>query len=117
MCSRLTQRRRQLLVLGHRLGELPLGLEQTLLERPDALGRVLETPSQDDDLLLESLDALLELIDLSFVLGQPPLVLGSHLSDTSSVDGDHSPAFRPDCAHPIRSLADSSREWICHFPM
>ena len=79
MCSRgLAQGGRQLLVLGDGLGELALGLEESLLERPDALGRVLEPPPQDDDLLLEPLDHLLELVDLSLVLGQPPLVLGSH---------------------------------------
>ena len=79
MCSRASRKRgRKLLVLGHGLGELTLGLEESFLERPDALGRVLEPPSQDDDLFLEALDHLLELIDLSFVLGQSPLVLGSH---------------------------------------
>ncbi len=76
--ARLPQGGGQLLVLGDGLGKLALGLEQTLLERPHPLRRVLKSSSQDDDFLLQTLDALLKLVDLSFVLGQPPLVLGSH---------------------------------------
>ena len=76
--ARLTQRGRELFVLGDGLGQLALGLQQALLERADALRRVLQPAAEDDDLFLESLDRLLELVDLSLVLGQPPLVLGSH---------------------------------------
>ena len=76
--ARLTQGGGELLVLGDGLGELALGLEQSLLEGADALGRVLEPAPQDDDLFLEALDLLLEVVDLALVLGQPPLVLGSH---------------------------------------
>ena len=76
--ARLTQRRRKLLVLGHRLRQLALGLEQALLERPHALGCVLQAAPQDHDLLFEALDHLLQLVNLSFVLGQPSLVLRGH---------------------------------------
>ena len=85
MLACLTQRGGELLVLGDGLGELALGLEQALLERADALGRVLQPAAEDDDLFLEALDRLLELGDLRLVLGQPSLVLGSHDATTSSV--------------------------------
>ena len=64
MLARLTQGGRELLVLGDGLGELALGLEQSLLEGADALGGVLQPPAEDDDLFLEALDRLLELVDL-----------------------------------------------------
>ena len=76
--ARLAERCGQFLVLRHGLGELTFGLEQPLFQRPDPLRRVLETPSEHDDFLFQPFDALLELIDLSLVLGQSPLVLGSH---------------------------------------
>ena len=44
--ARLAQGVGQLLVLGHGLGELALGLEQALLERAHALGRVLQPAPQ-----------------------------------------------------------------------
>ena len=53
MLARLPEGVGQLLVLGDGAGQLALGLEQLLLERPDALGRVLQPPAQGDDLLLE----------------------------------------------------------------
>ena len=71
MLARLAQGGGQLLVLGDGLGELALGLEQSLLEGADALGGVLQPAAEDDDLLLEALDRLLELGDLRLVLGQP----------------------------------------------
>ena len=76
--ARLTQRGRELLVLGDGLGELALGLEQALLERADALRGVLQPATEDDDLFLEALDRLLELGDLPLVIGQPALVLRGH---------------------------------------
>jgi hypothetical protein len=79
--ARFSQRRRELFVL--RLGprQLALGLEQALLERPDALRGILEAAAEDDDLFFEALHHFLELVDLRFVLGQPSLVLGSHETD------------------------------------
>ena len=53
--ARLAQGVRELLVLAHRLGQLPLGLEQPLLEGAHALGRVLEPAPQGEDLVLENL--------------------------------------------------------------
>ena len=52
--ARLAQGVRELLVLGDRLGELALAFEQALFERTDALGRILEPPSECGDLVLES---------------------------------------------------------------
>ena len=51
--ARLAQGVGELLVLGHRLGELALGLEQPLLERAHPLGGVLEAPAQGQHLFLE----------------------------------------------------------------
>jgi len=76
--TRLTQGRREPFVLGDGLGELALGLEETLLQGADALGGVLQATAEDHDLLLEALDLGLELSDLPFVLGEAPLVLGGH---------------------------------------
>ena len=58
MLARLAQGVGELLVLGDRLGELALGLEQALLERADPLGGVLEPAAEGDDLFLERLDLL-----------------------------------------------------------
>ena len=57
--ARLAQGVGELLVLRHRLAQLALGLEQPLLERAHALGRVLEAPPQREDLLLEGAGVLL----------------------------------------------------------
>jgi hypothetical protein len=57
---------------------LALGLEEALLERADALGRVLQAAAEDHDLFFEAFDHLLELVDLGLVLGQSPLVFGRH---------------------------------------
>ena len=51
--ARLSQRVGELLVLGHRLGELALRLEQPLLERAHPLGCVLQAPPQRQHLFLE----------------------------------------------------------------
>ncbi len=74
----LAQGGRQLLVVGERLRELPFRLEQPLLQGAHALGGVLQTAAQEDDLFLERLDLRLEIADLSLVLAQPSLVLGGH---------------------------------------
>ena len=52
----LAQGRREPLVLGDGLGELALGLEETLFEGPDPFRGVLEPASEDDDLFLQRLD-------------------------------------------------------------
>src|SRR5262249_23923681 len=121
--SRLSQGRRQLLVLRHRLRELTLRLEQSLFERADALRSILQPPPQDHDLLFEALDHLLELVDLRCVFAQPSLVLGSHVSDLLRAS-DPSPAYRPNRAHPIPCLwgclarsSHSPPAWISHSPM
>ncbi len=80
--ARFSKRVGQLLVLGHGLGQLSLGLEQSLLERADALGRFLQATPQGDDLFLEPLGLLAELGHLGVVGGQSPFVLGF-------VDGIH----------------------------
>ena len=111
--ARFAQGGGQLLVLRDGLGELALRLEEALLERADALGRVLEPAPQDDDLLFEALDALLELVDLRLVLGESTLVLGSHV--------DHLPG-RPrtlvlcsSCGVCIRYRSRTfPRRWISH---
>ena len=58
--ARLTERVAQLLVLADRLGELALGLEQTLLEGPDAIRSVGEACPQLGDLLAEHGDLSFE---------------------------------------------------------
>ena len=73
--ARLTQGVGQLLVLGDGLGQLPLGLQQLLLQGADALGSVLQAPPEGDYLLLEHLGLFLELRDLALIGGQPTLVL------------------------------------------
>ncbi len=78
MLARLTQRGRESLVLGDRLLELSLGLEDLLLEGAHPLGCVLEAPPEHDDLLLETLELTLEVVDLPLVLGETPVVFGSH---------------------------------------
>src|SRR4029453_18670435 len=54
----------QAFVLGQRLGELALGLEQALLEHPHLAGRVLQAAAEQGRLLLEKLDLPLELARL-----------------------------------------------------
>jgi hypothetical protein len=51
----------QAFVLGQRLGELALGLEQALLEHPHLAGRVLQAAAEQGRLLLEELDLPLQL--------------------------------------------------------
>ena len=58
--ARLTKRVAQLLVLRDRLGELALGLQEPLLERPLALRRVGEAAAQLVDLLFEHDDLRLQ---------------------------------------------------------
>ena len=54
--ARLAQRVAELLVLGHGLGQLALGLEQPLLERAHPLGRVGEPGAQVGDLVAQRVD-------------------------------------------------------------
>ena len=65
--ARLAEGVGELLVLGDRLGQLALGLEQPLLEGADALGRVLEAPPEGQHLLLEGPRVLLQLGQLGLV--------------------------------------------------
>ncbi len=73
------------------MGQLALGLEQTLLEGAHSLGRLLEAPSQRDDLLLERGSLLPQLLD-AVVVGVASSAL--HGGDTSraGVDGAPCPA-------------------------
>ena len=67
----LLQRERQLLVLGDRVGELALGLEQPLLQCLDAARALLEATTEGVDLVLgleESTAKDFELVLASFVL-------------------------------------------------
>ena len=85
--ARLAQRVGELLVLGHRLGELALRLEQPLLERAHPLGGVLQAPAQGQHLFLQCT----HLIDVGRPvrvgrdLGTNVIVLdhGDHLLDRS----------------------------------
>ena len=61
----------QPLVLGDGLLELPLGLEQLLLEGPDPLGRVLHAAAQAEHLFLEHLGLVPEICHLALVGGVP----------------------------------------------
>ena len=54
--ARLSQRVAELLVLGHRLGELALRLEEALLEGADALRRVRHARPQVRDLVVQRVD-------------------------------------------------------------
>ena len=65
--ARLAQGVRELLVLRDGLGQLALRLEEALLERAHPLGRVLELPAQEGDLLLERHRLLAELFELGLV--------------------------------------------------
>ena len=58
--SRLTQRVGQLLVLRHRCGQLPLGLEQALFERADSCGGVSQLAPKQSDLFFECAHATAE---------------------------------------------------------
>ncbi len=78
MLARFTQGGGEAFVLGDGLLELALGLEDLLLEGADPLGGVLEPAAEDDDLFLEALQLALEVVDLALVLGQTPVVFGSH---------------------------------------
>ncbi len=82
MLARLAQGVGELLVLRDGLGELALGLEQSLLEGAHALGCVLQPAAQLLDLLFEDLAVLAEL--LGFGQGRLQLVLRFVLAD-----GDH----------------------------
>ena len=66
----LPEGRGQAFVLGQRLGELALGLEQALFEDPDLPGRVLQAAAEQRRLLLEELDLPLELAGLRRLLGR-----------------------------------------------
>ena len=66
------------LVLGDGLGELALRLEDLLFEGADALGSVLQAATQDHQLFFQGLQLILEVADLAFVLGEAPVLLGSH---------------------------------------
>ena len=78
MLARFAQGGREPLVLGDGLGELALGLEDPLLEGAHPLGCVLEPAAEHHHLFLERLQLALEVADLALVLGQTPVVLGSH---------------------------------------
>ena len=67
MCSRLTERVGELLVLADGLGQLALRLEQALLEGAHPLGGVLESAPQRRDLLFQDPD-LVELVAGRMVL-------------------------------------------------
>jgi hypothetical protein len=58
----------QAFVLGQRLGELALGLEQAFLEHPDLAWRVLQAAAEQGRLLLEKLDLPLQLAGLGRLL-------------------------------------------------
>ena len=75
MLARLAQGVGELLVLGHGLGQLALGLQQPLFEGADPLGGVLELAAEVDHLLLQGLDLLEHDADLLLVGGQAALVL------------------------------------------
>ena len=95
MLARLAQGVGELLVLRHGLGQLALGLEQPLLERAHALGRVLQPAPQRDDLFLERLRLLAELGDL-LARRQPGAVRargrdGDHLLDGGLEANIHRP--------------------------
>ncbi len=75
----LAEGRRKPLVLGDRLGELALGLQQALFEGPDPFRGVLEPASEDNDFLLQRLELRLELTHLALVLGEASLVLRRHV--------------------------------------
>ena len=66
----------ELFVLRYRLGELALGVEETLFERAHPFRGVLETSAERDDLLFHGLGLFAQLGDLGFVAGEPPFVLG-----------------------------------------
>ena len=87
MLARLAQGVGELFVLGDGLCELALALQEALLERAHALGRVLELAAQPHHVLFEHLHLLLEVGDLVLVLAEPVLVLrvgrGAHLRLTS----------------------------------
>ena len=77
--ARLAQRVAELLVLGDRLGQLTLGLEQPLFEGAQPLGGVGQAAAQLDDLLVE--DGCLRTQDLD------GLVIGlCHGSEPTRVD-------------------------------
>ncbi len=65
--ARLAQCVGELLVLAHRLGELALGVEQTFLEGPDTLGRILQTTAEGHDLFLHRLQLILQFRHAHFV--------------------------------------------------
>ena len=111
MLARFAEGCRQAFVLRDGLGQLALRLEHPLLQRADALGRVLEPAAEDHDLFLERLQLRLEIADLALVLGQPPVVLRSHsLTSRKAVGGlasDLTPVLRSFCATFRDDLDDS----------
>ena len=84
----LPQRVGQLLVLRHGLGQLALRLEEALLERAHALGRVLEAAPEGDDLVLEGGCGVAQLGQLGLLgcvsVGLAGLVDGNHPLQTAS---------------------------------
>ncbi len=77
------EREGQLLVLGDGLGQLPLGLEQLLLEGLDPARALLEAPAEDGDLLLGGLDPKAEGFDVLLVVGPRSPTTGSRLVEVS----------------------------------
>ncbi len=78
MLARFAEGGGEPLVLGDGLLQLALGLEDLLLEGADPLGSVLQAAPEHHDLFFEALELTLEVVDLPRVLGQTPVVLGSH---------------------------------------
>ena len=97
--ARLAEGVGQLLVLGDRLGQLALGLEQALLEGAHPLGGVLEPATQGVDLLLEVLGLGPQVRQLGPGRGQAFLVRLSHPTSTSDVGGLRGTLYR----HPRHS--------------
>ncbi len=78
----------ELFVLGYGLRQLPLRLEQPLLERSHPLGGVLQTPAQRDDLFFQRDRLVAQLGHLCIEGSDPLLILGfvdeNHLLERSS---------------------------------
>ena len=68
LLPRLPQGGGQAFVLGQRLGQLALGLEEAFLEHPDLSGRVLQAAAEQGRLLLEELDLAVQLARLRRLL-------------------------------------------------
>ena len=66
MVACFAQRVRQLFILRDCLSELSLGLEESLLQRPDAFGGVLDPPPERSDLVFEQLRLCTQFVKLGF---------------------------------------------------